>query len=66
MEPELDKAFVLKIDNGASRDKVQDPPSEVQSVIGTEAPPWAESYEISSENEGISIETSVSLDSTLR
>ncbi len=52
LEPELEKAFVLKISDSLSRDRVQDPPSEAQSMIGSEAPPWAESYEISSEQEG--------------
>ena len=52
LEPELEKAFVLKISDSLSRDRVQNPPSEVQSMLGSEAPPWAESYEISPEQEG--------------
>ncbi|KAI0700338.1 beach-domain-containing protein [Cytidiella melzeri] len=51
LEPELEKAFVLKISNSVMRDRVQEPPSEVQSFVGSEAPPWAEPYDISSENE---------------
>ena len=42
LEPELEKAFVLKISDSLSRDRVQNPPSEVQSMLGSEAPPWAE------------------------
>jgi hypothetical protein len=53
LEPELEKAFVLKFTNGSSLDRIQDPPSEVQSIVGTEAPPWAESYEIPADTEGV-------------
>lgn len=54
LEPELEKAFLLKVDKTSPRTRVQEPSSEAQSMIQTDTPPWSDNYDITAaDSEGM-------------
>ncbi|EKM53226.1 uncharacterized protein PHACADRAFT_210920 [Phanerochaete carnosa HHB-10118-sp] len=59
LEPEQERIFLSQVDKKLQHLKIQEPSSDVQSVIQVVTPPWAESYEISASAEDRFLEEEV-------
>lgn len=52
MERDADVVIDTKVDLSESQDRVYAPELDSQSVMQSEVPPWAETYDIAADNEG--------------
>ena len=53
LEPQFERVFLSKVDKRLENAKIQEPIPDTQSIIQSATPPWAESYDMSSSQEGM-------------